>query len=119
MFTWPSAPLLSQYLLHKQHNIRNKHVLEISAGTALPGIVAAKLGARVTLSDYAEKCRENCMKSVIANGVDITYIPLTWGKVTPELATLPHVDVIIASDCFYDPKDFSDIMFTLSYLFTK
>merc|ERR1712168_1014381 len=59
------------------------------------------------------------MKGVHANGVDCSWIPLTWGRLTEDLVNLPPIDFIIASDCFYQKADFSDIMFTLAYLFEK
>ena len=121
LFSWSCAPLLSQFILHQQTTIRNKHILEIGCGTALPGITAAKLGARITLSDGHDfvNCRENCLAGVRANGVEVSWVHLTWGRVTKEIVDLPPIDFIIASDCFYDEKDFEDIMFTLAFLFDK
>ena len=48
-----------------------KHILELGAGTSLPGVVAAKCGAHVTLSDCARftKCLENCRISAATNCV--------------------------------------------------
>jgi len=119
MFTWPSAPVLAQYLFHHQHIIRRKTVLELGSGTSLAGVVAAKLGGCVTLSDAKQytNCLQNCRKSCIANGLnDVNIIPLTWGKVTPELIQLKNIDFIIASDCFYDKTDFEDILFTVAFI---
>jgi predicted nicotinamide N-methyase len=43
----------------------------LGAGTSLPGVVAAKCGANVTLSDCSRftKCLENCRTSAVTNGV--------------------------------------------------
>ncbi|NUN99718.1 MAG: methyltransferase domain-containing protein [Saprospiraceae bacterium] len=49
---WPSALALSQYLLRHQDLISGKTTLEIGCGLGLCGMVAADIGARVTLSDY-------------------------------------------------------------------
>lgn len=54
MYVWPCAPVLAQYIWHnRKHLLVGKHVLEIGAGTSLPGIVAAKCGsiASLTLTD--------------------------------------------------------------------
>lgn len=46
-------------------------MLELGSGTSLPGVVAAKCGARVTLSDCSRftKCLDNCRTSAAANAV--------------------------------------------------
>lgn len=47
---WPSAMILSRYLVKHPHIVHRKHVLEIGAGVGLCGLVAAGLGAaEVTL----------------------------------------------------------------------
>ena len=45
--------------------------LKQGSGTSLPGVVAAKCGAHVTLSDCSRftKCLDNCRISAAANGV--------------------------------------------------
>ena len=80
---------------------------QLGAGTALPGVLAAKLGATVTLSDavHLPKCVENCRKSCLANGIeDVNIIGLTWGQFNYDLLNLKQVDYILGSDCFYDTK---------------
>ena len=96
MWTFSSYGYFCSFLLTK-----------IGAGTALPGVVAAKCGALVTLSDAISlpECRDRGKTSVEANGLcDVKVIGITWGLVTPDLMDLPPQDVILASDCFYDSK---------------
>ncbi|GJQ67956.1 hypothetical protein Trydic_g16713 [Trypoxylus dichotomus] len=45
-YTWPSAPVLAWFLWERRSELLNKRILEIGSGTALPGIVAAKCGAK-------------------------------------------------------------------------
>ncbi|XP_076459565.1 histone-arginine methyltransferase METTL23-like isoform X2 [Babylonia areolata] len=119
MYTWPCAPVLAQYVWNHRQQVQGKVVLEIGSGTALCGVVAAKCGAKVILSDCAlfPHCLHNCHESVQANQLtDVTIIPLTWGLVTPHLLQLPAVDIILGSDCFYDTKDFEDVLVTVSSL---
>ncbi|CAL4236535.1 unnamed protein product, partial [Meganyctiphanes norvegica] len=122
MYTWPCAPVLAQYVWHNRQSFLNRNVLEIGAGTALPGIVAAKCGARVILSDSGQlpKCLRICQASREANGLsgstNITVTGLTWGLFTPELLHIGPLDIILGSDCFYDPSVFEDILVTVSYL---
>lgn len=120
MYTWPCAPVLAQYICHHCDNFRGKHVLELGAGTALPGIVAAKIGASVTLSDSAQlpKCLHNCIKSCESNNLTgtVQVVGLTWGIFSQPLLNLPPVHCILASDCFYDPSVFEDIIVSVVYL---
>ncbi|XP_068209402.1 histone-arginine methyltransferase METTL23 [Palaemon carinicauda] len=120
MYTWPCAPVLAQYVWYHRHAFINRNVLEIGAGTALPGIVAAKCGAHVILSDSGQlpKCLRNCQTSCQANGLseNVAVVGVTWGLFTPELLLLGPVDIILGSDCFYDPAVFEDILVTVSYL---
>lgn len=82
-------------------------MLQLGAGVSLPGVVAAKCGAHVILSDSAELplCLRNCRRSCdINNLTDVPVIGLTWGRVSPELLSLPPVDIILGSDVFYEPE---------------
>lgn len=122
LFTWPSAPVLAQFIFHNQHLVTKKNVLEIGCGTALAGVVAAKLGANVTLSDAenCHNCLENCRKCCMMNDlIDVKIIPITWGNITEDILHLNNIDIIVGSDCFYDKKDFEDILFTISFLFKR
>ncbi|XP_001380600.2 histone-arginine methyltransferase METTL23 [Monodelphis domestica] len=119
MYIWPCAVVLAQYLWHHRRNLTGKTILEIGAGVSLPGIVAAKCGAKVILSDSSEltHCLENCLQSCQMN--DLPNIPitgLTWGQISPELLALPPLDIILASDVFFEPEDFEDILTTVYYL---
>lgn len=122
MYTWPSAPVLAQYIWYNRNRIHGKTILEIGAGTALPGILAAKCGATVHLSDSEALLNRsnNCLKSCIANGLNnIEVHGITWGRFGKEILQLPHFDIIMASDCFYDTKDFEDIISTVSFLLER
>ncbi|XP_061568679.1 histone-arginine methyltransferase METTL23-like [Cololabis saira] len=122
MYVWPSAVVLAQYLWKNRRELRGKTVLELGAGVSLPGVVAARCGADVILSDSADKplCLENCRRSCAANGVrDVLVLGLTWGHVSPALLSLPELDLVLGSDVFYDPDDFEDVVVTLVCLLRK
>lgn len=73
---------------------------------SLPGVVAARCGAQVILSDSAETppCLENCRRSCEANSLHrVAVLGLTWGDVSPDLVLLPELDIILGSDVFYEP----------------
>ncbi|XP_072224215.1 histone-arginine methyltransferase METTL23 isoform X1 [Leuresthes tenuis] len=122
MYVWPCAVVLAQYLWTHREELRGRKVLELGAGVSLPGVVAARCGADVILSDSADKplCLQNCRRSCEANGLqDVAVLGLSWGEVSPELLLLPRVHVILGSDLFYDPEDFEDILLTIVCLLRK
>ena len=43
LYLWPSSPVLAWYLWLQQDQFRHRTVLELGAGTALPGILLAKV----------------------------------------------------------------------------
>ncbi|KAL2076638.1 hypothetical protein ACEWY4_027766 [Coilia grayii] len=119
MYVWPCAVVLAQYVWTFRKEIQNNTVLELGAGVSLPGVVAAKCGASVILSDSAElpRCLDNCRRSCEANSLgDVRVLGLTWGEVSPEFLSLPPLHTILGSDVFYEPEDFEDVLVTVSFL---
>lgn len=121
-YTWPSATILAWFLWMHRENFAEKRILEIGCGTALPGILASKLGANVILSDscllpstlkHVEHC---CEVNGLNPGTDIDVIGLSWGILLKSVFDIGPLDYIIAADCFYDPSVFEDILFTISFL---
>lgn len=94
--------------------------MELGAGTSLPGIVAAKCGAHVTLTDSAKlpKSIQHIHKCLRLNNLshNIRVRGLTWGLFLHEIFEIGPLDLIIASDCFYEPFVFEDILVTVSHL---
>lgn len=125
LYTWRCAPLLAWFLWDRRNALPNKRILEIGCGTALPGILAAKCGAHVTLSDSCTlpKTLKNVYNSCLLNnlqpGKDIDIIGLSWGVFLDNIFALGPIDYIIGSDCFYDPSVFEDILVTISFLLDR
>ncbi|XP_022911214.1 histone-arginine methyltransferase METTL23 [Onthophagus taurus] len=120
--TWCCAPVLAWFLWEKRQELVNKHVLELGSGTALPGIVAAKCGAKVTLSESITlpkslaHIQRSCQLNNLVLNRDIKLIGLTWGLFLHNLQDHGPIDLILASDCFYEPSNFEDILVTVSYI---
>nr|AFK47836.1 unknown [Lotus japonicus] len=55
LFVWPCSVILAEYVWQHRERFSGATVLELGAGTSLPGLVAAKLGARVTLTDDSSR----------------------------------------------------------------
>ncbi|UYV65918.1 METTL23 [Cordylochernes scorpioides] len=79
--------------------------VQISGGTCLPGLVAARCGAKMIFSDLPS-CLPHIQDNMAANWLSDTShktMALLWGTFTPDLFSLPPLDILIASDCFYEP----------------
>ena len=66
---WPSAIALAHEIAARANDFGGRHVLELGAGTGLPGIVAASLGAVVVQTDRQQAalhlCRLNAERSAV------------------------------------------------------
>jgi predicted nicotinamide N-methyase len=66
---WPAAIALAHDVASRADALRGARVLELGAGTGLPGIVAATLGARVTQTDRHELALALCTRNGERNGL--------------------------------------------------
>ena len=75
----------------------------------MPGVVAAKCGAHVILSDRegSPQLLQNLRSTCTINGLsehDVDILAISWGIFSPTLLQLEAPDLILASDCFYNSK---------------
>lgn len=122
MYVWPCAVVLAQYLWFHRRSLPGKAVLEIGAGVSLPGILAAKCGAKVVLSDSSEfpHCLDICWQSCQMNNLpQVQVVGLTWGHLSKDILSLPPQDIILGSDVFFEPEDFESILATVYFLMQK
>lgn len=66
---WPAAIALAHDVAARADALRGTRLLELGAGTGLPGIVAASLGARVVQTDRHELAMQICKRNGERNGV--------------------------------------------------
>lgn len=66
---WPAAIALAHEIASRAEDLRGARVLELGAGTGLPGIVAASFGARVVQTDRNELSMSACVRNGERNGV--------------------------------------------------
>ncbi|KAH9110787.1 hypothetical protein LEN26_008127 [Aphanomyces euteiches] len=117
-YVWPSAIVLASFLADNTSLVVGKRVLELGAGTSLPGLLAVKLGAaHVTLTDKSELDLSNARQSIELNGLDASLFslrPLLWGDDFTD-----QVDILVAADCFYNPGDFEDVVATMACILER
>jgi len=95
---WPAAIALAHEIVARAEELRGKTVLELGAGTGLPGIVAASLGARVVQTDRHELAMSVCRRNGERNGVStIEHRIVDWADWTDET----RYDWIVGSDILY------------------
>jgi predicted nicotinamide N-methyase len=95
---WPSALALAHDVASRAGELRGARVLELGAGTGLPGIVAAALGARVTQTDRHELAMAVCRRNGERNGVEtLDHRIADWTSWDDAM----RYDWIIGSDILY------------------
>ena len=116
-YAWPSSLLLAQYLAEQHLDYQNRSLLELGCGIALPGLVAAKLGARVVLTDAAAhvKVLQNCKRSCDLNQIHCEIIPLSWGSFSSQILTMSRPDYLIAADVFYEQDKIDILLSSIVY----
>ncbi|XP_023588802.1 protein N-lysine methyltransferase METTL21A isoform X1 [Trichechus manatus latirostris] len=113
------AIVLSAYLEMGAVELRGCSAVELGAGTGLVGIVAALLGAHVTITD--QKVALEFLKSNVQANLPPHIQPkavvkeLTWGQNLRSF--LPaEFDLILGADIIYLEETFTDLLQTLEYL---
>jgi len=108
--TWPAGKALAAWLWRERNGaarLCGRHVLEVGAGTGLPGIVAALSGAAsVTLTDLVDSAvlaqlRENCQLNglrVLATSVASATNVGPGGAMSPAAAE-QHTPLAVAPGC--------------------
>ncbi|HTE21142.1 MAG TPA: methyltransferase domain-containing protein, partial [Armatimonadota bacterium] len=98
---WPSAIALAHELAARGDAFAGKRVLELGAGTGLPGMVAASLGAHVVQTDRHELAMSVCRRNSERNGVtDLEHHLVDWSDWRDD----DRYDWIIGSDILYGER---------------
>ncbi|KAM4710785.1 protein N-lysine methyltransferase METTL21A [Anableps anableps] len=116
---WDAAVVMCMYLELGAVELKGKRVIELGAGTGLVGIVAALLGAQVTITDR-EPALELLSANVQANlppqsRGSVVVSELTWGQ---GLERFPAggFDLVLGADIVYLEESFPSLLQTLEHL---
>lgn len=88
-------------------DFQTKSVLELGAGAGLPGLTAARLGARrVVLTDF-KPLLPGLINNVEANGLGdrVEVRELVWGSEESKQSEVGEFDFVLMSDVFFEPEE--------------
>ncbi|KAF1371864.1 hypothetical protein PFLUV_G00273780 [Perca fluviatilis] len=116
---WDAAVVMCMYLEMGKVELKGKGVIELGAGTGLVGIVAALLGAKVTITDR-EPALDFLSANVKANVPpdsqgSVVVSELTWGEGL-ERYPAGGFDVVLGADIVYLEDTFVPLLQTLEHL---
>ena len=100
---WPAARALAAELARRGRALSGKSVLELGCGLALPALVAARLGARVTATDLHPDVPGFLARNLALNELSpdaLRYLELDWRSAAR--ARLGTFDYVVASDVLYE-----------------
>ena len=104
---WPAAIALAHEVASRGDALAGKRVLELGAGTGLPGIVAGSFGARVVQTDRNELALAVCRRNGERNGVrTLEHRIADWTSWTDD----DRYDLIIGSDIIYATSVHDELM---------
>jgi predicted nicotinamide N-methyase len=95
---WPSALALADVVADR--DVRGLDVLELGCGLGLPSLVAARGGARVVATDWADDALELLRTNAARNGIDLDTRKLDWR----EPGALGAFDLVLAADVLYERR---------------
>ncbi|KAM6205225.1 protein N-lysine methyltransferase METTL21D [Sarcoramphus papa] len=114
---WDAALVLAKFLETGACPLARRDVLELGAGTGAVGIMAATLGANVTVTDL-EELQELLMVNIENNKHLVTGSVrakvLKWGEDVTEFQ--PPPDYILMADCIYYEESLEPLLKTLKDL---
>ncbi|XP_003453226.1 protein N-lysine methyltransferase METTL21A [Oreochromis niloticus] len=116
---WDAAVVMCMYLELGKVELKGKKAIELGAGTGLVGIVAALLGARVTITDR-EPALDFLSANVKANlppdsQQSVVVSELTWGEGLEQYPA-GGFDVVLGADIVYLEDTFLPLLETLEHL---
>lgn len=97
---WPSARALADVLWEWRATLAGTRVLELGCGLGLPSVVAARLGAQVTATDFHPDAGAWCQANAAAHGVAVAFRAGDWC----DLPDWQPFDLVMGSDLLYEAR---------------
>jgi predicted nicotinamide N-methyase len=106
---WPSAPALAERLVERVRP--GDRILELGCGLGLPALLAARLGADVTATDWAPDALELLTTNAKRNAVTLRPELLDW--FAPDRGAPATWPLVIAADVLYEARNAPALLATL------
>lgn len=94
---WPSGVVLAD-LIANSARMSGIRFLELGCGLGLPSIVAASIGAQVTVSDYIQEALDLLQQNAALNSVDLQTHHFDWRHPVD----VGRYDLVVAADVLYE-----------------
>lgn len=117
LFVWPCSIVLAEYVWQQRLRFSGASVVELGAGTSLPGLVAARVGSVVTLTDDSNRVEvlDNMRRVCERNELNCKVEGLSWGVWDEPIFSL-HANIVLGADVLYDNSAFDNLFATVAFL---
>ena len=99
---WPSGVALARAVAAR--DLRGQRVLELGCGLGLPSLAAARGGADVLATDWANDAVELLRANAERNGIALRAERVRWNEPAPLLAGAPW-ELVLGADLLYESRN--------------
>jgi predicted nicotinamide N-methyase len=99
---WPSGLALARNVAGRE--LRGLKVLELGCGLGLPSLAAARRGAEVLATDWAEDATELLRRNAERNDLFLRVARVRWSEPAPLLRAAPW-DLVLGADLLYEARN--------------
>ena len=114
---WPSARALGLFMSERKKQFNKRLGIEVGCGLGLPSIVASKIGASMTASDFHPDVEFWLKKNASLNQASIDYTCWDWTDSSPGAGIgFGSFDFVLASDVLYERQHPEHLVLALARL---
>jgi len=110
---WPSGIALARHVADL--DLAGLRVLELGCGLGLPSLAAARGGADVVATDWADDALDLLAGNALRNDLVLGTMHLEWSRPEPLLALEPF-DLVLAADVLYEARNVTPLVELLDAL---